>query len=360
MAKNFHVLELASLDRASLTPAERALAELPAQGWQALTRGDDVVLTGASLVMAEHGPLGLAKVRVHDRQVWEAFARRAGAALVPRASSMSCARPASPNLCWEPLSLSARFRTARTFTTAASTALLAVASLAVLFVLTRERRRAHSDRIHVLRTLTHELRTPATSLRIDIEPLRAAYDALPASCQEPLLRISDGIERLQRVLHRTARYMALFETPGSARSSLLTLRTVPSVRALFEDLTEEWPEGVTVQSSSTDGAIVTDPEWLGIALRNLVENASRHGKPPVTVTWELSRTELVVRVVDQGTTPVLVLRNAINPFERAARSEGLGLGLAIVAKVAELLRGRLSHQAKPTAFELRVPARSVS
>jgi signal transduction histidine kinase len=281
-------------------------------------------------------------------------------ALTPRRASTVCARPASPDLCWEPISSAQRRRGWLVLATTASASLTALASIALGAAYLRERRRAHRDRIHVLRTLTHELRTPATSLRLDIEPLRAAYDDLPPACQEPLLRISDGIERLHRVLHRSARYLALFETAGAPRERLVKLRDLPSARELFEELSEEWPEDVSLGAASADAPIRTDPEWLGVAVRNLVENGARHGAPPLAVTWAVDEANLVVRVSDGGKTPGFSLRRAIEPFGRADDSPGLGLGLAIVDRVARLLGGRLSHAPSPTVFELRVPSRGPS
>jgi hypothetical protein len=212
--------------------------------------------------VAVHDAFGLATLRLYPRAAWEAFSRRAALALTPRRSSALCARPASPALCWEPLSAAQRHRSGMVLATTASAALTVLASIALGVTYLRERRRVHRDRIHVLRTLTHELRTPATTLRLDIEPLRAAYDDLPAACQEPLLRISDGIERLHRVLHRSARYLALFETPGAPRERLVKVRDVPSARALFEELADEWPEGVSLTAASADAPLRTDPEWL--------------------------------------------------------------------------------------------------
>lgn len=350
----FHVLELGALVPAALDASDRALASISAHGWEAITRGDRLVLTPASLVVAERGSLGLTKVRVHPRASWDAFVKDAPVALVERSPSALCVRPASPELCWEPRTAAERHRPALLLGTSASAALVVGASFVLGFAYVGERRRVHADRIHVLRTLTHELRTPATSLRLDIEPLRAAYDDLPASCQEPLLRISDGIERLHRVLYRSARYMALFETTRG-NVSLAKIREVASVKELFDDLQAEWPEGVLLASSSGDRAVRTDPEWLGVAVRNLVENAVRHGTPPVSVTWSVDERELVVRVGDHGRSPKLSLRRATAPHERDPSSPGLGLGLAIVDRIARILGGRLSHEPEPTTFELRVP-----
>ncbi len=359
-ARSFHVLELASLvasDRV-LDASDRALATLPPRAWQALARGDRLVLTASALVVAEQGPLGVASLRIYPRKPWDAFARRRSLVLSARGRSSLCAHPASSELCWETLSAAEQHRSLLVAWTTTSALLVVAASIAVASFYVGERRRIHADRIHVLRTLTHELRTPATSLRLDIEPLRAAYDELPAGCQEPLLRISDGIERLHRVLHRSARYMALFETPGASREQLVNVRDVPSARAMFEELADEWPEGVALVDAASDGPLRTDPEWLGVAVRNLVENAARHGKPPIAVRWGFEDDGLVVRVSDGGTTEGFSVRRAVAPYARDERSPGLGLGLAIVDRVARLLQGRLSHEPSPTVFELRLPARA--
>lgn len=352
----FHVLELSALDPSALDAADLALSEIPASAWEGLARGDHVVLTRASLLIANHGPLGLAKLRVVPLATWEAFSRGAALALVPRGPIGACAQPASPDLCWEPRTPAERHRSALLACTVSS-AVVAFGALSVLaFAYVGERRRLHRDRIHVLRTLTHELRTPATSLRLDIEPLRNAYDELPPACQEPLLRLSNGIERLHRVLHRSARYMALFETNGSA-ASLVALRDVPSCKTMFDELADEWPEGVSLAAAPADGAITTDVEWLGVAVRNLVENAARHGVAPVEVSWRLDAANLVVRVADAGETPKLSLHRVTSPHARDEKSAGLGLGLAIVDRIARLLGGRLTHEPSPTTFELRIPSR---
>lgn len=355
-ARDFHVLELASLPAERLDPEDRGFAALGADVWEALARGDAVALTRDHLVVPERSSLGLAKVRLHPRRAWESFARGRSAALRPRVAGTSCARPASPDLCWEALSVAERRAPLLAGWTFGSAAALAAATVALGALWIRDRRRAHRDRIHVLRTLTHELRTPAASLRVDLEPLRSAYDELPPSCQEPVLRVSDAVERLLRVLHRSARYLALFETEGAAR--LVRPREVASTREMLARFAEEWPEGVTLEGGSADAPVVTDEEWLGVAVRNLVENASRHGAPPVRVKWTHDGGWLSIEVSDGGSSEGLTLSRAALPWERSPRSAGLGLGLAIVLRVAQLLGGRLSHRASPTTFELRVPARA--
>lgn len=354
--RSLHVLELAALDPTLLDREDRALASIPASGWQALARGDRILLLPRLLVVAERGQLGLSTLRFHSRAAWDDLARATSVAIAPRKVGEACARPATPDLCWRSLTPMERHREGILAAIVGSGGLALLASVALAIAYVGERRRVHADRIHVLRTLTHELRTPATSLRLDIEPLRAAYDQLPESCQEPLLRISEDIERLHRVLHRSARYMALFESTASPKESLVKAAPVSSVKEMLEDFAEEWPEGVVIEAGGPDGAVRTDTDWLSVAARNLVENASRHGRPPVTVTWKIEGDDLVLRVADGGETPKLSLRRAIAQHERDDDSPGLGLGLAIVDRIARLLGGRLLHEPSPTVFELRVPA----
>jgi site-specific recombinase len=81
-------------------------------------------------------------------------------------------------MCWEPtapIRSVARQRFITGFAAAMATA--SVVALGVAFVL--ERRRATLDRLHLMRTFTHQLRAPAMALGLDIEPLRASYDELP-------------------------------------------------------------------------------------------------------------------------------------------------------------------------------------
>ncbi len=114
--------------------------------------------------------------------------------------------------------------------------------------------------------------------------------------------------------------------------------------------------------ASVDGTLVEvdgDPRLLRRMLRNLLENAAKHGAPPVTVGVgrnEAGQPRLIVR--DAGAQiPASERERIFEPFYRpTGRSEGAGgwgLGLALVRQIAELHGGQVRCEAWPeggTAF----------
>ena len=90
-----------------------------------------------------------------------------------------------------------------------------------------------------------------------------------------------------------------------------------------------------------DGPVTADTWWLAMCLRNLVDNANRHGAAPVVVQVRCGE-RLVIEVRDQGT---------LGPSKNA----GLGLGLTIVERTLKSMRGTLAVREKPTRFIIEVP-----
>ena len=329
-------------DENGLHMLERTTLGLTARDLVAIGRGDSLVLSTNALVVVETSEREQ-RLFFYDRDDWERETRSAAVGLETRAPGGFCSAPASPSLCWT------RMDPRRPWVEKATMGSVVVAALAGLllgFAFVQERRRAAADRLHVFRTLTHELRTPAQSLGLDIELLQSSYDDLPADAQESVLRVSEGVARLNRVIHRSARYLQLFDGKGA----IVKRERVSSVRELMEEMSGEWPEGVELRSAD-DASIMTDPEWLSVAVRNLVENGCKHGKPPVVVAWKVTQETLEITVSDAGTSPRHLLRQAAYHREE---TKGLGLGLSIVQRIAERLGGKLTHQSSPTTWTLRL------
>jgi two-component system sensor histidine kinase QseC len=91
--------------------------------------------------------------------------------------------------------------------------------------------------------------------------------------------------------------------------------------------------------------IAVTPAWLQIALRNLVDNALRYAGEGARIELRLTRGEsaCAISVADNGPGVAPALRAQLSArFVRGeVESEGCGLGLSIVARIAALSHAQL-------------------
>jgi signal transduction histidine kinase len=111
-----------------------------------------------------------------------------------------------------------------------------------------------------------------------------------------------------------------------------------------------------------DGEAVTlrgDARLLRRLLRNLLDNAQRHGRPPIQVELRRNGPMALLAVIDAGDgIPPAAREQVFLPFRRlhdaaSARAEGkgggAGLGLALVRQIARLHGGDAAVAARPGA-----------
>ena len=104
--------------------------------------------------------------------------------------------------------------------------------------------------------------------------------------------------------------------------------------------------------------MVADPLVLDRVVSNLVANASRYGRPPITV--EASQRDQFIRIVvsDSGDgVPEELVPTLFDRFERGTSRQGSGLGLAIAKAYANAHGGELLYTPSDTGacFELILP-----
>jgi signal transduction histidine kinase len=114
-------------------------------------------------------------------------------------------------------------------------------------------------------------------------------------------------------------------------------------------------QGKAIELDGAEGPVVVHgrAEILFQAVRNLVENAIRHSPRGETVTVEVTETG-AARVLDRGPgVPAELKDRLFERFWRARRKErsavgaGAGLGLSIVAQIAEQHGGQVSVEDRP-------------
>jgi hypothetical protein len=370
-ARFAHVLELRrwpSLDR--LLPGATTrhyLSRLPPAALAGLVAGDQDVLAGADVIFYARrgGENAGGAYEVHDAAAWRKATTGLPWSLEARTPSTPCEYGTSPRFCW------ARKAAVQTTTSTVMgvVAALSVVSLVVTLIVIAVTRfrviaRERADRLFIVRTLAHELRTPATALGLAIEELRPSFNDFSPGAQDAFLRLCDASQRLTRVIATSGRYLKAkgsgtgMSRDAAAAQDALDRRPVPSMKGLMSSVAAAWTDRVQVSAPAEDWEWRTDPTWFGLCVGNLLDNACRHGKPPVAMSWRRDGNDVVITVTDAGTAGSRTLDGLART---AGGGEGLGLGLALVRRAAAALGGRLEYQRRPTTtFRLRFPASSES
>lgn len=202
---------------------------------------------------------------------------------------------------------------------------------------------AEHERALMLAGVSHDLRTPLTKLRLSVEIAGAQVDAPLAASMARSIDEMDGIVGQFLQFARSGEAEALAPASLNDLAQAVAEAQADHGRALVLELA----------ASHHLPDVPVRPQALRRALDNLVENAWRHGQPPVVLRTGADADSVWLEVQDQG--PGIApadLGRIRQPFARgggAARTgaPGAGLGLAIVERVARSHGGRLELHSAP-------------
>lgn len=183
--------------------------------------------------------------------------------------------------------------------------------------------------------VSHELRSPLTTLVTSVEVLGARRDELSPRGQQALVMVEGELGRFRRTLDdllQLARIDGAGAMDAAAPVSLSELvREVLASTGRSVDL---------VADADDDTNVVGDKLSLERAVTNLLDNADRHAGGSKAVRVERREDTVLVTIDDAG--PGVAMEDRERIFERFARGQGAsrrslpgaGLGLAIVAETA--------------------------
>lgn len=190
----------------------------------------------------------------------------------------------------------------------------------------------------------HELRTPLAALKVQTQVARLSGDS-PVR-EHALQQIEVGVDRAGRLVEqllRLARLDPLNQPP----------HTVPvDLGRLVNEAVAALPERDRIVLPATSAVVLGDPDLLQIALRNLIDNALRYTAPDRTVEIVIDsgvdNCSLTVNDHGPGVPETMLARLGERFFRgQPGKTEGNGLGLAIVARIAELHAARLRLANRP-------------
>lgn len=222
-----------------------------------------------------------------------------------------------------------------------------------------------SDREIMLAGLSHDLRTPLTRMRLEIE-----LSTLPDSTRQ---RVDTDLEQVDRSINKLIEYARVSSAANQSAAH-------PVVAAI--NLSQELTRLITLETVNFQAQCVTlqtkispnlhariDPLSLQRILANLFENIQRYGRNPTGIAEifvQLNREgqELLLEISDSGAgITQQETQTLLRPFSRGnqARTDciGTGLGLAITERLVRQAHGTMrlfSDKNKGLLVHMRIPA----
>lgn len=229
--------------------------------------------------------------------------------------------------------------------------LLQIAGITIVLGAVRREVRLKRQQENFLSAVTHELKSPLTSIGLFAETLRRSE--LPAERRVEILeKIGKDVRRLETLMNNLLDASRAVE--GRFRPEIEALDLGQRVRELADRMRSELDEvEVRIEVATADDAIVAaDPRYLETIVRNLLQNAAKYGGRGTVIEVRTRRNgrSAVLEVSDNG--PGLVGEDRERVFERfyrvgdemVRRVPGSGLGLYLSREMARALGGDITAE----------------
>jgi signal transduction histidine kinase len=234
----------------------------------------------------------------------------------------------------------------------AQTLMTDVARSEARFIVHRERD-AESKRV-----LAHELKTPLASMR-NLTQLLGLFELSDAERQRVTSLLEQEAGKLETMVGTLLDLERLPLRDIAVSSSVLDLGALVAARVDFLRVSTDRTLLVTAEP----GLLVrVDAALIERVIDNLVGNALKYTSAPISVTVSRSGHDAVLQVEDRG--PGIAEADRARIFERfvrgasAAGTQGLGLGLSLVAEIARWHGGEAAVEAVPSGgsrFRVTLP-----
>jgi PAS domain S-box-containing protein len=213
-----------------------------------------------------------------------------------------------------------------------------------------------------LDAVSHELRTPLAAVIGIAKTLKRAGSSLPAEDTADLVhRLVNNADKLDRLL------TDLLDLDRLSKGIVAPKLQPTDLAELVDRIAREWRQqsGRRLEVVAEPVVARVDPAKVERVVENLLANAGRHTTPDTPVWVKVARGDdaVLLTVEDAGPgVPAELQTELFEPFRRgpqgATAAPGAGIGLTLVARFAELHRGRAWVEDRPgggSSFRVLLP-----
>jgi signal transduction histidine kinase/ligand-binding sensor domain-containing protein len=231
----------------------------------------------------------------------------------------------------------------------------------------RELRNTLESRMGMINTVSHDLRSPLTSILLSVDRLQHLSTEIDPKVLRIFGVLAHEAKRLDAIIKAV-----LDRNRGDSLADQLSLK-LGSPRVILDNLeatltlkaeSRGLQSSLSLDPASLEVAILLDSPAMQQVLFNLVENALKFTQPPgkVGVRSSICGPDWVLEVWDTGRgIPKHHCERLFNPFEQGSTKDaqkGWGLGLYICRSIVEAHRGRIEVESivdKGSEFRVMLP-----
>jgi len=223
-----------------------------------------------------------------------------------------------------------------------------------------------SSREEFVSNVSHELKTPLTSMKVLADSLNGSDDVPIELYREFMVDIGNEIDRETKIINDLLSLVKMDKSQATLNITTVNINElVELILKRLRPIAQRQQIEIVLESFRPVTAEV-DEVKLTLAITNLVENAIKYNKPEgwIHVTLNSDHQFFYVKVEDSGLgIPEDSIEHIFERFYRVDKSHsreigGTGLGLAITRSAVHMHRGAIkvfSVEGEGTVFDVRIP-----
>jgi len=229
-------------------------------------------------------------------------------------------------------------------------------------------RRLETVRRDFVANVSHELKTPITLIKGFVETLQQGALENREETERFLKIMAKQVDRLNAIIEDLLSLSRLEQASGKPEIALekISLRRILESAICDSELKAREKNTAIQLNCTNEPEVLANPDLLGQAVLNLVDNALKYSEPNSKIEIEVleNEAEIVISIQDWGCgidsshLPRLFERFYRVDQARSRQLGGTGLGLAIVKHIAQAHKGSVSVKStlgKGSRFSIHLP-----